>query len=217
MGLVNYKVITISFGAILLVSLDCFANELDQPFSFNVGIGEAKLGQSFDIEGLTSKGYTVKNYQKDKVSEQSISVGFAYKISKKISLGANWQSFGEVSSTLDVELPEGKSAKQAAKEIVSASPQQVGGFMVTFGGSYIQPIYSRLDLRIGAGLLLGKDEHQVTINDESFDVDDTLSAAYLKLGVGVKLSRGFTLTAHTERYFLDDAAKRYELGLSYSY
>lgn len=217
MSRMNCSLLKVSLGAMLFVSIDCFASEIEQPFSFNVGVGKAKHQQMVDIAGLTSRGYIVKSYQANKVYEQSNSIGVAYSVSKKISFSANWQSFGRVHSTLDVELPEGKTAKQAAEEIVSASPQQVGGFMVALGGNYIQPVYSRFDMRIGAGFLFGKDKHQVTINNENFDIDDSLSAPYLKFGVGVKLARGFTVTANAERYFLDDAIKRYEIGLSYSY
>ena len=217
MKLNQYVFLVVSSGAILLSPNVCFANDIKRPFSVKIGLGKAELKNTFDVSGLTSKGYIVKGYEKNKVDEKSGSYGLAYAISPKLSLDLNWQGFGRVDSILDVELPDGKTAKQAAEEIVSASPQQVGGMLITLGGTYIQPVTPRFDVRVGAGVLLGKDDHQVTINDEVFDINDGISAPYIKLGFGVKLARGFTLTAQTERYFLDDDIERYEVGLSYSY
>lgn len=74
-----------------------------------------------------------------------------------------------------------------------------------------------MDLRLGAGVSLGKDDHRVVINGEAFDYNDTSTAPYMKLGFGVKLTRVFALTAHAERYFFDDTVDRYAIGLSYTY
>ena len=60
-------------------------------------------------------------------------------------------------------------------------------------------------------------DHQVTINDEVFDINSDVTAPYAKLGLGVKLSRGFTLTAQAERYFIGNDIERYEIGLSYDF
>ena len=207
----------VSCGAILLLPNVCFANDSNDPITVKIGLGKVNLKNTFDAAGLTAQGYTVNGYATNDVDENSESYGLAYDISPRLSLDINLQSFGKVNSTLDVKLPEGKTAKQAAAEIESASSQQLGGMLITLGGSYIKPVSPRFDVRIGAGLLFGKGDHQITINDEVFDIGERISAPYIKLGVGVKLTRGFTLTAHTERYFLDDDVERYEVGLSYSY
>lgn len=204
-------------GALCSLSLASLADDVERPFSVKIGLGKAEFDHSLDTAALTAKGYTVNSYQKDDVEDRSNNYGFAYAISPRLSLDLNWQGFGKVNSSLDIELPADKTAEQAAKDIVDASPQQVGGYMVTVGGNYIQPLYSRLDLRIGGGFLFGSDDHEVTINDEVFDINNNVVAPYAKLGFGVKLTRGLTLTAQAERYFVDNAVERYELGLNYSF
>ena len=133
-----------------------------------------------------------------------------------MSVALGWLSLGKVKSSLDIDLPAGKTTQQAAEDIVAASPHQSGGLLYTLGVNYVQPVYSQLDLRVGAGFIAGKDEHRVTINGDDIDLDESNSAPFLKLGVGVKVSRGFAITAHTERYFFDDPIDRVEIGISYT-
>ena len=192
------------------------ANDVERPFSVHIGLGKASMSRTIDIDSLTSKGYSVNSYTKDDVDNNSNSYGFSYAFSPKLNVEFSWLGLGLVESSIDLDLPENKSAEQAAKDVAEASPYQSGGHTIKIGGNFIQPVYSRLDLRLGAGAVIGSNRHEITINDEVFEFKDTFTEPYVTLGFGVKITRGFTVTAKAEHYFMDNVAERYEVGLSYS-
>lgn len=204
------------FGALSILMVDGYAGS-PSGLTFQVGIGQANFDKDLNTSALVSQGYTVNGYSQNVVDKDSHSISLSVPISPKISAELGLQKMGEVKSSLDLTLPAGKSAKQAAEDIVDASPQQFGGIAVAIGANYVQPINQRLDLRLGGGVSIAKDDHRVTINGEEFDSDDTSVAPYLKLGFGVSLTPRFALTAHAEHYFFDDPVDRYEIGLSYTY
>ena len=187
------------------------------PLTFQVGVGKVSFDNNLDTTGLTLKGYSVNNYSQSVVDEDSHSLGISIPITPKISAELSVQKMGEVRSSLDVTLPAGTSAEQAAQDIVAVSPQQLGGLTIAIGANYIHPVTNRVNLRLGAGMSLGKDDHRLTINGEEFDYDDSSTAPYLKLGIGVKLTPSFAITANTERYFFDDQVDRHVIGLSYTF
>lgn len=203
----------------VLISLCNHANAggLDVPLSFKVGLGQSSFKNSLDATALTSKGYSVNSYSQDKVNDETYSLGLLYRFSPKFNLEINWLDLGKVDSSLDIGLPTGVTAAQAAQDIVEASPQQVGGTVITLGVNYIYPMYNRLNFIAGAGLLAGEDDHSVTINGQAFDIDNTVTEPYAKLGLAWKISKRFSITAQTERYFFDSAIDRYEVGLSYDF
>ena len=187
------------------------------PVTFKVGLGKASFDTNLNTAALTSKGYTVNSYQQTDLNEDSNRLSIALGVTEKMSVELGWQSLGKVKSSLDIDLPAGKTTQQAAEDIVAASsPHQSGGLLYTLGVNYVQSVYSQLDVRVGAGFVTGKDEHRITINGDDIDFDESNSAPFLKLGVGVNVSRGFAITAHAERYFFDDPIDRFEIGLSYT-
>lgn len=192
------------------------AGSIAGPFTFKVGIGRTSGDTGLNLSELTTKGYTVNSYSRRDADKHSYSFSASMQISSKINAELGLQDMGKEKTLLDINLPSNTSTKQATEDIVGTSYQQVGGLFFTVGANYIQPIHPRFNLRLGAGMLLGKDDHRVTVNGEDFDYDDSSHAPYLKLGLGVKVAQGFTITAHTERYFFDDPIDRYEVGLTYT-
>ena len=203
-------------GALSLLPMAAYAEAKDWPLTIKMGIGKASFNTVLNTTALTSKGYTVNSYRQTDVDENSNHFSVALKLTNKVNVELGWQALGKMKSSLDIGLPAGKTVQQAAEDIAAASPHQSSGLLYTLGANYVQPVYSRLDLRVGAGWLLGTESHRITINGEDVDVNDSSSAPFLKLGIGVKVSRGFAITAHTERYFFDDPIDRVEIGISYT-
>lgn len=205
------------FCAFFMTVSVCNAGSSSGLLIFQVGIGKVSFDKDLNTADLVLRGYTVNSYSQNTINKDSHSLSVSVPVTPKISAELGLQKMGEIKSSLDVTLPAGKSVQQAAQDIVDASPQQLGGLTAVIGANYIQPINSQMDLRLGAGVSLGKDDHRIVINGEEFDYDDSSTAPYVKLGLGVKLAPSFAITAHTERYFFDDPVDRYAIGLSYTY
>lgn len=195
---------------------DLHAGGLNNVLTAKVGVGKSTSNAELNVNDLVSKGYQINNYSQGLSSSSSYSFSLAYSLTSRASIELGLQSFGRTRSTLDVEIPVGKLPQQAAEEIVTASPQKVGGTFVTLATNYIYPLTSRLDLRLGTGLVLGRDDHEVKINDDVFDVQNNVAEPFVKLGVGVKITEKIAVTGSIERYFITDPVDRYEIGMSYS-
>ena len=204
-------------GALLMLPVVSHAGSPTGPLTLQVGVGKVSFDKDLNTSALTSKGYVVNSYSQSDVDENSLSFSVSVPVTHKVSVELGLQKMGEVKSSLDVTLPTGISAAQAAKDISEASPQQLGGLTGVIGANYTQPINSRLDFKLGAGVSLGKNDHRVTVNGEEFDNDDTSTAPYLKLGFEVKLTPKFAITTHADRYFFDDPIDRLSIGVSYTY
>jgi len=214
-NILNYSVLLV--GALSVFPIISHAGSPTGPLTFQVGAGKVSFDKGLDTSALTSKGYVVNSYSQSDVDENSLSLSVSVPVTRKVSVELGLQKMGEVKSSLDVTLPTGISAAQAAKDISKASPQQLGGLTGVIGANYTQPLNSRFDFKLGAGVSLGKNDHRVTVNGESFDNDDTSTAPYLKLGLGFKLTPKFVINTNAERYFFDDQIDRYSIGLSYTY
>ena len=217
MVLNNHSGLGVLVGALLLLPVSSYAGSTMGQITFQIGMGKVSFDKNLNTTALTMKGYNVNSYSQSVVDEGSYSLGMSMSITPKISAELSVQKMGEVKSSLDVTLPAGTSAEQAAQDIVAASPQQLGGLTIAVGANYKHPVTNRVNLRLGAGMSLGKDDHRLTINGEEFDYDDSSMAPYLKLGIGVKLTPSFAITANTERYFFDDQVDRHVIGLSYTF
>ena len=204
-------------GALLMLPVVSHAGSPTGLLTFQVGMGKVSFDKGLNTSSLSNKGYVVNSYSQSSVDENSLSLSISVPVTRKMSAEFGLQKMGEVKSSLDVTLPTGISAAQAAKDITEASPQQLGGLTGIIGANYTQPINHRLDLKLGAGVSLGKNDHRVTVNGQEFDNDDTSTAPYLKLGFGVKLTPKFAITTHAERHFFDNPVDRYSIGLSYTY
>ncbi len=204
-------------GALFMLPVISYAGSPVGLLTFKVGAGKVSFDKGLNTSSLSSKGYVVNSYKQNSVDENSFSLSVSIPVTGKVSAELGLQKMGEVKSSLDVILPTGISAAQAAKDITEASPQQLGGLTGIIGANYTHPINHRVDLNLGSGLALGKNDHRITVNGEKFENDDSSTAPYLKLGFGVKLTPKFAITTQAERYFFDDSVDRYSIGLSYTY
>ena len=204
-------------GVLLMLSVVSHAGSPAGLFTFQLGMGKVSFDKGLNTSLLSSKGYVLNSYSQSSIDENSTSLSISVPVTSNISAEFGLQKMGEVKSSLDVTLPTGMSVAQAAKDITEASPQQLGGLTGVVGANYTHSMNSRLAIKLGAGVSLGKNDHRVTVNGEAFDNDDTSTAPYLKLGFDVKLTPKFAITTHAERYFFDDPIDRYSIGLSYTY
>ena len=165
-------------GVLLLLPIAAHAEASARPLIMKMGIGKTSFKTNLNTAALTSKGYTVNSYRQTDVYENSNHLSVALKLTPKVNVELGWQGLGKVKSSLDIDLPVGKTAQQAAEDIIAASPHQSSGLFYTFGANYIQPVNSRLDLRVGAGWLLGTDTHRVTIIGEDVDISGSSNASF---------------------------------------